>query len=81
MLACGVPTCNVIGLWYWSESKSLDIELLMTGASTFFVTLHPDEYRHNASGTIDQWWNGTGVIRMAAEVARTWTGTYMITVI
>jgi hypothetical protein len=36
----------------------------MTGPSTFLVTLHPDIDWHNATGKIDQWWNGTGAVSM-----------------
>jgi hypothetical protein len=29
------------GHWMWDESTNLDIEIKMTGALTFNVTLHP----------------------------------------
>lgn len=33
--------CNLTGHWKWTGSKSLDIEIIMTSADMFNVTLHP----------------------------------------
>jgi hypothetical protein len=35
------PPCDLTGHWLWDESSTLDIEIKMTGALTFNVTLYP----------------------------------------
>lgn len=59
-----IPACNLTGLWKWTSSSSLDIQIAMTGNDTFLVTLHPDQDWHNATGLVAQWWNGTAGIAM-----------------
>ena len=54
----GAAPCNLTGHWKWTASNSLDIQIEMSSADTFRVTLHPDIDWHNATGQLEMWWNG-----------------------
>eukprot|EP00040_Diaphanoeca_grandis_P036043 m.228213 g.228213 ORF g.228213 m.228213 type:complete len:1005 (+) comp33539_c0_seq1:52-3066(+) len=66
--------CDLAGRWQWAPEPSLDIEIVMTGNTTFTVVLHPDSAWHNASGTLDVWWNGTGSVVMIAPTGLNMSG-------